>query len=310
MSGNYFQINKASGEKERFSRLKLTASLLRAGFTKNPAQNIAKKVSGGISSHSSSNDGNQRTIRETKLVDPILAMRYQLKRAIMELGPAGYAFEDYVGRILSRYGYQTQVGAMALGRCVRHEVDVLAEKDGRHIMIECKYHNQLGVKSDLHVALYTQARFLDLRAAWEQNKNDQHEIHEGWLVTNTKVTSEAAQYAHCVGLRVISWNYPQQKNLQEIIEQKALYPVTILSGLSRQQKRILLDNNIVIVHDVADDDKMRRILKLARIAAPQRKNLRQQILALSSSCGYTEFNNFAAVGAKNILSKTKQYGRK
>ena len=100
MSGNYFQINKASGEKERFSRLKLTASLLRAGFTKNHAQNIAKKVSGGISSHSSSNDVYQRTIRETKLVDPILAMRYQLKRAIMELG---------------RYGYETAVNQFIWG---------------------------------------------------------------------------------------------------------------------------------------------------------------------------------------------------
>lgn len=285
MARRYFHIHKASGEKERFSQYKLAASLLRAGFTGGHARSIAQKVSGAIGPRSSSNEIYRRTIKETKQVDPVLGMRYQLKRAIMELGPSGYAFEDYIGQVLAHYGYQAQVGAMAPGRCVIHEVDVLAVKDGRHIMIECKYHNQLGVKSDLHVALYTQARFLDLRAAWEQNKNDRHEIHEGWLVTNTKLTSQGAQYADCVGLRVISWNYPKQNNLQEIIEQKALYPITILSGLSREQKRVLLNNNIVLIHDVLNPGPMRRLFKQLRFSEGQLGNLQAQARALCQSCG-------------------------
>jgi len=53
-------------------------------------------------------------------------------------------------------------------------------------------------------------------------------VMQGWLVTNTRCTSDAIQYAECVGLRIMSWRYPATGSLEKMIEEKRLYPATIL----------------------------------------------------------------------------------
>ena len=62
----------------------------------------------------------------------------------MELGPSGFPFENFIGHIFRHDGYSTDVGVIMQGNCVTHEVDVLACKDDRCYIVECKYHNQAG----------------------------------------------------------------------------------------------------------------------------------------------------------------------
>ena len=81
----------------------------------------------------------------------------------MQLGPSGHPFEEYIGDILTAKGYDTKVSQILRGACITHEVDVIARTDSRHIMIECKFHNAPGTKSDVQTALYTHARFMDIR---------------------------------------------------------------------------------------------------------------------------------------------------
>src|ERR1700733_8394682 len=94
---------------------------------------------------------------------PYIKTRYSLKEAIMQLGPTGYPFEDFIGKLLEAQGYTTRVRQILSGKCVSHEIDVIAEKDGHVAMIESKFHNSPGVRSEVHVALYTQARFEDVK---------------------------------------------------------------------------------------------------------------------------------------------------
>ena len=70
-------------------------------------------------------------------------------------------------------------------------------------MIEAKFHNALGTRSDVHVSLYTKARFDDV--------SEKYNFDQAWLVTNTKVTKDALDYALCVDMKVISWNYPEKE---------------------------------------------------------------------------------------------------
>ena len=63
-----------------------------------------------------------------------LAANYGLRRAIGELGPAGFLFEQYVEIILQTYGYQTKRNVIMRGACVEHEVDVSAQKTARIIL--------------------------------------------------------------------------------------------------------------------------------------------------------------------------------
>ena len=89
------------------------------------------------------------------------------------------------------------------GSCVVHEVDFLAENRDRVLIGEAKFHNQLGTKSDLKVALYVGARVEDVRKKMHAS-GDRRQV-EGWLVTNTKFTRAAVDYANCVNLNLISW---------------------------------------------------------------------------------------------------------
>ena len=58
------------------------------------------------------------------------------------------------------------------GHCVSHEIDIVASKQEKQYMIECKYHNMPGIYTCLKEVLYTYARFLDL-VEGSQNKTCQ-----------------------------------------------------------------------------------------------------------------------------------------
>jgi len=120
---------------------------------------------------------------------------------------------------------------------------VVAERDGRKYMIECKYHNQLGQRSDVKVALYVYARFLDLK--------DKHRFDEAVLATNTRFTTEAVRYAECMGVKIIGWHHPvKQESLEYFIESKKLYPVTVLTAMTGQLKKEFRDNNLILIQDL------------------------------------------------------------
>ena len=152
---------------------------------------------------------------------------------------------DDVAEVLKAEGYKTEVGSVMEGKCVSHEVDVVAEKNNEKLMTECKFHNRPGTKSDIQVALYTKARFDDLR--------EKHGFTKAMLVTNTKITKDALDYAHCEGIRVLGWNYPGGESLRDLIEKHKLYPVTVLTSLSLSQKQNLLEAGIVLVKQICLD---------------------------------------------------------
>ncbi|MDO8424851.1 MAG: restriction endonuclease [bacterium] len=242
-------IIKASGEKEEFSQEKINQSLKRAGVENALAQKITNEISKKAHPGMGSSEIFKEVFSSLKKEEPIAALRYNLKKAIMDLGPTGFPFEKYIAKILEEYGYNTEVGRLVRGHCVTHEVDVVARKGDQHFMVECKYHNSQGIHSDVKVALYTQARFLDIKQVWEEMPGHKYFFHQAWLVTNTKCTSQAVRYANCVGLKIVSWRYPKEESLERLIEKKNLYPVTILS-LPRFFKEQLIQNNIVLVKDL------------------------------------------------------------
>lgn len=195
--------------------------------------------------------------------------KYSLKKALIELGPTGFPFEKYIAEILKAEGYTTQVGQVLLGKCVNHEVDVIATKDEEKLMIECKFHNKLGIKSDLHVSLYTKARFDDLK--------EKHGFTKAMLVTNTKITLDALAYADCEGLRVLSWGLPEGKSLQNLIEKYQLYPITQLSFLTLVEKQELLTKDVVLISQLCKNPD---VLDEITIPKDKRDEVMRQALAV------------------------------
>jgi Holliday junction resolvase-like predicted endonuclease len=243
-------IIKASGAREPFDESKLRRSLQASGADPGATEKVLSYIKSELKPDMTTAEIYQRAFEILKADKPHIAARYSLRRAMMELGPSGHPFEKFVGAVLHSEGYKTEVNKIIQGICVTHEVDVVAEKDGRRAMIELKYHNTLGMKTDIKIALYIQARFEDIDKSWQREKEPSAKLHEAWLMTNTKLTADAIAYANCVGMKAIGWNYPEQGNLRQLIERSRLHPISALTSLSRSEKEKLLDKGLVLCRDV------------------------------------------------------------
>ncbi|MCJ7665492.1 MAG: ATP cone domain-containing protein [Actinobacteria bacterium] len=247
-------IIKSDGNLETFNEDKIISSLIKAGATPEQARDALDHLKPEIKDGASTDDIHNMAIDHLSNVEHKLVLKYSLKRAIMDMGPQGYVFEEYIAKILDRYGYNTQVSQILKGCCVDHEVDVLAKKDNLVFFIECKYHNYRGTYSDIKTALYVHARFIDIEKAFRKKKGSDNIHYHGWLVTNTKCTSDAIKYAECVKLKILAWQYPEVENLQYYIENKKLYPVSILTTITKNQKEILFKSGILLIQELVSMD--------------------------------------------------------
>lgn len=245
-----FYIKKANGEVEIFNSHKLRRSLERAGASKKVTDKIVFEINKKTKSGARSSDIYALAFSLLhKYERHPIAGRYAIRRAVLELGPSGYPFEDYVSKIFEGLGYTSVTQQIVRGECVSHEVDILAHTDTRYIGAELKFHNSMGIKTDLKVALYVHARFEDIK----QTHNAESRIDEGWLITNTKFTKNAISFAQCAGLTLLGWNYPKNRSLQKLIEETRVYPITCLSTLTAKEKTNLLTKKMVLCKDLEND---------------------------------------------------------
>lgn len=255
-------ITKASGETEPFSDTKLRRSLERVNASLETIEKVIERVRKELKPNMSTSQIYRHAFSLLRKQDRPIAGRYALKQAIRDLGPSGHPFERLVGELLTSEGFSVEVGKVVQGSCVTHEVDVVAQKDNRHIMVECKFHNQPAIKSDVKISLYIQARFQDIEKVWQQNPSHTEKFHEAWLITNTKLTSDAIAYAECVGMKAIGWNYPKSESLEIRIDQSGVHPITCLTTLSSSQKRQLVQKGVVLCKDLLNEPNILRSIGL------------------------------------------------
>jgi hypothetical protein len=248
-------VVKASGQTETFHIEKLANSLMRSGASEEAAWDIARQVAVQLAPSTPTRRIFRMAKKLLRQYNRASDMRYSIKKAIYSLGPSGYPFEKYFARILKTQGYAVEVNPIMQGRCVTHEVDVFAKKESRGFIIECKYHSNGGIPTDVKIALYVNSRFNDIQQAHSLMQKQTVSIEQGWLVTNTRCTSDAIKYAECVGLRVVSWKYPEKESLERMIENNRLYPVTILSSIRKNSIEALFKNDIILARDIADLDE-------------------------------------------------------
>jgi Holliday junction resolvase len=261
------KIKKASGIIEDFSSQKLLDSLVRSGAERDQAEEILEKIISEISPYTSTKKIYRLARKYLQRFNRASGLRYSLKRGLHRLGPSGYPFEKYFGEIMEQYGYRVDIGIILDGKCVKHEIDVFATNDREVVTVECKYRNTAENAPDVKIALYVYSRFQDLRPVMKSRYPGRN--FTGWLVTNTRFTSEAIQYAECMGLRLKSWRYPEKNSLEKMIEDKKLYPVTVLSSLNSSQIRKLIDRRIILMKDLAQMSAkdIQRLLSLSESAA-------------------------------------------
>jgi hypothetical protein len=275
-------ITKTDGTKELFEEEKLANSLRRVGAKPEDIDEVVDEIGRELRDGMTTSDIYTRAFFLLRKHSMPTAVKYSIRRAMMELGPDGFPFEKFVARIFTMWGYESVTDQQVMGTCVDHEMDVVAWKGNDLAMIEAKYHNEFGMKSDVKVALYVKARFDDLSQTVFNYGGVNRKLTEPWLMTNTKFTEKAIKYGECSRLKMIGWNYPTEGNLHDLIENNGLHPISCMTTLNHQQKRDLAGRNILVCVDLVGlpgilteigvkNEEAERVLTEAQIIIEQAK---------------------------------------
>ncbi len=255
-------IKKADGTSEYFKIEKLRRSLRRAGARNEEVDQIVGTIVNELYEGMKTQEIYRRAFGLLREAEGTIAARYSLRRALFGLGPSGFPFEKFLARVFQTQGYTTKTGIILEGRCAPHEIDIAAYKADHSFIGEAKFHARPGIKTDLQVALYSYARLLDLKERSICNEAVCG-IKEFWLITNTKFTTTAEHYAECVGLRLLSWDYPKHNNLHDLIQRSRIYPITVVQSLSQSQISTLISYGAIVCQDIVENPRVLRHLHIS-----------------------------------------------
>ncbi|MBX2828287.1 MAG: restriction endonuclease [Flavobacteriaceae bacterium] len=252
MEKQEIEVTKASGERVKFQFERLQNSLERSGADQQTVTRIVDVVKEELYPGISTKEIYKRAFSMLKKKKPAYASRYKLKRAIYDLGPTGFPFERFVAAILQYSGYETMMNIFIQGKCITHEVDIVAKKNGKTTLVECKFHGDQGHKSDVKVPLYIHSRYRDILMNFEEDTTEKAPT-ECWVATNTRFTKDARLYGNCAGLYLLSWDYPKDNGLKDRIDRLGLYPITVSTLLSKREKQFLLSRDVVLCRQLIHD---------------------------------------------------------
>lgn len=255
------EIVKTDGTVEAFDGMKLEWSLRRAGATQHTAERIRRTIEASLSAGAQTQEIYKRAFQMLRHDARPAAARYSLRRALFEFGPSGHPFENYIAELFKMEGWDVEYRRLIPGKCVMHEVDVYAKREGEFLAAELKYHNDPGYKTDVKVALYVKARFDDIWACDEATSKT-CPVDHGFLVTNTKFTRDAVQFAKCSGIQLLGWSYPDEGSLYDRIIATGLYPLTALTMLKKAEKKLLIDQGIVTCQQVRENRDLLRAIAI------------------------------------------------
>lgn len=255
-------IVKASGEIAQFDKEKLRRSLLHVGAGQAIVDEIVERVEETMHSGMTTREIYRIARRLLRKKSKVSAAKYHLKRAILKLGTSGFPFEKYFAELLRHQNMKVITDTIVSGKCVNHEVDILAKDKNTTIFVECKFHNIQGIKTDLKVCLYVKARFEDLR--WKTTNSASKTL--GWLVTNTRFSSDAIKYGICAKVHLIGWDFPTKGSLKDLIDSSGLYPITCLTSLNKTEITQLLADGIVLCKNIIQSPHM-----LDRLRIPEHR---------------------------------------
>lgn len=244
------KVAKYSGELVEFEKDKLVKSLLKSGADEVVVAQILNNVERELYDGIPTKKLYKLAYQQLKNYSKVHAARYHLRSAILALGPAGFYFEKFIAKVFENEGYQVLLNQTLQGNCVSHEIDVLLKKEGQITMVECKFHANQDVKTDVKVPMYILSRFNDLKKQSFDFPWGTSSINRCILVTNNRFTEDALTFANCSVIAILSWDAPLGNSIRDKVDTFQLYPITCLTTLSMAEKELLLQQEIIIVKDV------------------------------------------------------------
>ncbi len=234
-----------------YDESRVRKSIERTGASPKLVDEITTRVSNSVQSGMTTREVYAMVSKELKKSDRCFACRFNLRPAILKFGPAGFKFEKYVASILRAHKYDTRIPSEELqGSCVRHEVDVIAEKDGRRMFIEAKFRNDYSDHVNLKDTMATWSRFLDLVDGAAIGRC----VHfdEAWIITNARFSDRAKEFGVCKGIHMIGWNHPEERSFAELVDNTMLYPITVLDELKQSELDAFSKEGIMLCNELSE----------------------------------------------------------
>ncbi|MFH1711739.1 MAG: ATP cone domain-containing protein [Patescibacteria group bacterium] len=247
------KVIKSHGALVDYDSVKVRNSVERTGANKHVVEHVMQEVEQNVRDGMTTHELYKMVFDELKKESLCYACRYNLRTAILKLGPAGFKFEKYVAAILRAYKYDAKVPDDEIeGSCVSHEVDVVAEKNGRTMFIEAKFRNDYKDSVNLKDTMATWSRFLDLVDGGAVGKC-QH-FDEAWIVTNARFSDRAKKFGVCKGIHMIGWSFPEERSFQGMVDYTTLYPVTVLGDLTTEELESFAQNRMMLCREISEQD--------------------------------------------------------
>lgn len=246
-------VIKFDGRKDEFQKNKIIHTCIKVGVPEDVANRIADKIESIAYDGITTKEIYKATLRELDKYEKKTAIVYGLRESIAYLEPM--IFEVFVKRVLEEYGYRCEYNKIVHGLCVEHQIDITAKNDSFYL-VECKRHKNPHRFSGLNVCLQVQARFEDIKDGFMNNTNN-YNFERAWIVTNTKFSEHAKDYASAKNIRLTGWKYPKDQGLEKMIEDKKIYPVSILKT-KKDIIQKLLNNGIITLKEL-DEERLANI---------------------------------------------------
>ncbi len=256
------RIKNNAGEIVEFEVKKLESSLRNSGADEASVKKVLEIILPNCIEGITTRELYKIAFDELKKISNSAAARYSLKKALLELGPAGFYFEQWISRVFQNIGYKTETGQLIKGHSVTHEADVIAKKDEKTYWVECKFRNAEDTKISVTTPMYVLSRIKDISNIQYNLFGTKTEFTDGWLITNTYFTKDSVAFSEYYGLRLLSWNYPKDNNIKSLVDQNALYPITCLTTLDEKQKQKLLERKCILVKELFNNLDLLDILDL------------------------------------------------
>jgi Holliday junction resolvase-like predicted endonuclease len=243
-------VTKFDGTLQPFDKNKIVRTCMRMGATRAAAESIAEEIENKVYDGIETKKILQMIFRSLRKHKPKIRHQIDLRKALSLLNPAP-DFERFIQLLLSEHGYEVTPNRIIRGRCGEHEVDAVARKNGKTCIVEVKHHYQYHTPTSLDVSRISRAVFEDVTEGHELGYNNL-KIDYAMIVCNTKLSEHAKSYADCRGIIHIGWSSPPNSDLQTMIEEKKLYPVTFLKGLNAETRKRLVSDGIILLRQLAE----------------------------------------------------------
>jgi hypothetical protein len=248
-------VTKADGSRQPFNKDKIIKTCIRMGASKQTAYEVADKIERKLYDGIPTKKILQMIFGYMRKDKPATSHLYDLRRGISLMEPKP-EFEMFIRILLANNDFEVQPNQILVGKCAEHEVDAIATRKGATYFVEAKHHYSYHTLTGLDESRIARAIQEDVIEGYNMSMG-KFKIDTPLIVTNTKFSEQATRYAYCRDILLIGWNTPLDLNVQSMIEEKNLYPLSCLRRLRRDERTRLVNSGIVLIKQVVEENPAR-----------------------------------------------------